>query len=314
MDLPIDSLKVSIIIPVYNGGSYLNEAIDSALAQTYSNTEVIVINDGSSDDGKTEAIAVSYGSKIRYFPKPNGGVSTALNLGIEKMKGEYFSWLSHDDIYYPQKVQYQIDYLRENKIVEPVVLYSDVDLIDGQSKLFGAMRVSHVPPERFRLALLTASQCNGCTALVPKECFAKIGRFDESLRTTQDYDLWFALAQKYKFIHLPKSLVQSRVHDEQVTHRLSAKCVEEGTVLYRKMLNQISEEELRQAQTSPERFYFNCSLGLQLKGYDQAARYAVELLTKRFASKTPVYAAIGKLYYLFFGLLQGGHALYRNVR
>ena len=88
---------VSIVIPVYNGSNYLSEAIDSALNQTYPNCEVIVVNDGSEDEGKTENIALSYGSKIRYFAKKNGGAATALNLGIAEMKGEYFSWLSHDE-------------------------------------------------------------------------------------------------------------------------------------------------------------------------------------------------------------------------
>ena len=93
---------VSIVIPVYNGSNYMREAVDSALAQTYEHLEVIVVNDGSTDD--TEQIALSYGERIRYFRKENGGVSSALNLGISKMKGAYFSWLSHDDIYSPTKV------------------------------------------------------------------------------------------------------------------------------------------------------------------------------------------------------------------
>ena len=71
----------------------MREAIDSALAQTYERVEVIVVNDGSTDG--TEQIALSYGERIRYFRKENGGVSSALNLGIKEMKGEYFSWLSH---------------------------------------------------------------------------------------------------------------------------------------------------------------------------------------------------------------------------
>ena len=90
--------KVSIIIPVYNGANYVSEAIDSALAQTYKNIEIIVVNDGSSDDGATEKIAKSYGDRIRYFAKENGGVSSALNFGIRQMTGEWFSWLSHDDL------------------------------------------------------------------------------------------------------------------------------------------------------------------------------------------------------------------------
>ena len=76
---------VSIVIPVYNGSNYMREAIDSALAQTYENVEIIVVNDGSTDDGETDRIARSYGDKIRYFAKDNGGVSSALNKGIKEM-------------------------------------------------------------------------------------------------------------------------------------------------------------------------------------------------------------------------------------
>lgn len=102
---------VSIVIPVFNGANYLREAIDSALAQTYSNIEIVVVNDGSQDDGQTEAIALEYGNKIRYFSKGNGGTSTALNLGIKNMRGEYFCWLSHDDLYHPECVQAQVSTL-----------------------------------------------------------------------------------------------------------------------------------------------------------------------------------------------------------
>ena len=92
--------KFSIIIPVYNGSNYLEEAINSALAQTYQNIEIVVVNDGSNDGGKTETIARSFGDKIRYFSKENGGVSSALNFGIKQMTGEWFAWLSHDDSFF----------------------------------------------------------------------------------------------------------------------------------------------------------------------------------------------------------------------
>ena len=83
MQIPESGPLVSIIIPVYNGSDYIKQAIDSALAQTYPHVEVVVINDGSKDKGKTEKIAKSYGEKIRYFYKENGGVGSALNLGIQ---------------------------------------------------------------------------------------------------------------------------------------------------------------------------------------------------------------------------------------
>lgn len=94
---------VSIVIPVYNGANYMREAIDSAINQTYDNIEIIVVNDGSTDNGETERIALSYGDKIKYYKKENGGCASALNYGISKMQGEWFSWLSHDDVYYPEK-------------------------------------------------------------------------------------------------------------------------------------------------------------------------------------------------------------------
>ena len=75
---------VSIVIPVYNGANYMRQAIDSALAQTYGNIEIIVVNDGSTDGGETERIALSYGDRIRYFRKENGGCASALNYGISQ--------------------------------------------------------------------------------------------------------------------------------------------------------------------------------------------------------------------------------------
>jgi glycosyltransferase involved in cell wall biosynthesis len=96
--------KVSIIIPVYNWSNYLSEAIESALAQTYKNIEILVINDWSNDNWASEKIALSFGDKINYIYKENGWVATALNLWIEKASWEYISWLSRDNLYYSNKI------------------------------------------------------------------------------------------------------------------------------------------------------------------------------------------------------------------
>ncbi|AAR35620.1 glycosyltransferase [Geobacter sulfurreducens] len=205
--------KVSIVIPVYNGSDYMREAIDSALGQTYGNIEVIVVNDGSSDGGLTHEIALSYGGNIRYFAKENGGVASALNFAIRMMDGEYFSWLSHDDIYYPNKIETQIGYLAEHD--RNAILYSDFELIDCLSKVIKPVNAGEIPPEQFLYNLITIGHLNGCTLLVPKRCFEETGFFDESLRSTQDYALWFTFAQKYRFEQIRKVLVKYRTHSNQ---------------------------------------------------------------------------------------------------
>lgn len=215
--------KVSIIIPVYNGANYLREAINSALEQTYQNIEIIVVNDGSNDNGMTETIALSYSNdKVRYFSKPNGGVASALNLGIQKMTGEYFSWLSHDDAYYPTKIERQIRFLSVLSD-KTTVLFTDFTLYFEETK-----RKQHIKiPERNSnpvvniLLLLFASSINGCTLLINKSVIDRIGYFNTKLRTTQDYDYWFRMVDTgITFTHVKECLVGSRQHSEQDTLKI----------------------------------------------------------------------------------------------
>lgn len=211
---PGSAPKVSIIIPVYNGTNYLRAAIDSALAQTYQNREIIVINDGSTDDGATEALARSYGDRIRYYAKPNGGVASALNLGIEVMSGEYVSWLSHDDVYPPDKLARQIAFLQtlENR---EVVLYGRFGNIDAHDQRLGQNPLVTMPPGTARFHLYACPHMHGCTTLVPRSIFERVGRFDERLRSTQDYDLWLRVSEHFDFVGMDEELVLSRMHDEQ---------------------------------------------------------------------------------------------------
>ena len=214
---------VSIVIPVYNGSNYMREAIDSALAQTYKNIEVIVVNDGSCDDGATERIAQEYGEKIRYISKKNGGVSTALNTGIRNMKGEYFSWLSHDDAYMPDKVQKQVEALSRMKDKSTLVCCSYVHM-DKDSNLIGSM--PKVESEKSRmfswqemlLDLFQTGPVNGCALLIKKSVFDQVGLFDESLRFYQDGFMWYKIfLAKYPVLSIPDICVKGRIHNKQLT-------------------------------------------------------------------------------------------------
>jgi glycosyltransferase involved in cell wall biosynthesis len=271
------SPRVSIVIPVYNGADYLAEAIDSALAQTYPNIEIIVVNDGSRDDGATEKIALSYGNRIRYFSKENGGVASALNLAIGKMQGEYFSWLSHDDLYYPEKVAAQIESLPDSR----AIMYSDFAVFTQDPDEAQEISLSEVSPEEFRYFLTVENSLHGCTLLIPKVAFDECGNFNEKLRTTQDFDLWFRLAKKYKFVHIPRPLVKARRHEAQGSVQMKGLALAECNALLSGFVSELSEAELLQASgkslsVSYARLYAN----LSRRGFDQAARCAFDFSWK----------------------------------
>jgi glycosyltransferase involved in cell wall biosynthesis len=234
---------VSVVIPVYNGADYLKEAIESVLAQTYSSLELIVVNDGSSDAGRTEEIARSYGV-VRYFAKENGGVASALNLGIQEARGDYIAWLSHDDLFYPGKIALQIEQM--GRFPEKnVVLYGNFDIINEHSKVTGAIRLENPPsPEKMRYTLLVRYPVHGCTTLIPKSCFLECGLFNEQLRTTQDYEMWFRLASRFRFIHMPEALIQTRHHSGQGTRTMFDLHVREVDELLIKFLNVLNAEEI----------------------------------------------------------------------
>jgi len=244
-----DRPKVSIIIPVFNGSDFLAEAIDSALAQTYRNIEIVVVNDGSSDEGATERVARSYGGRIRYFSKANGGVASALNLAISKMSGEYFSWLSHDDLYTADKIERELELLASVSAADRgrSIVYSDYAVFTNDPSQAIPVVMRGVEPECFRYWITVENCLHGCTLLVPRAAFEDVGLFDERLRTTQDYDLWFRLAARYRFVHLSQHLVLARSHALQGTRSMSTTVQIEGNALMSKFAAELSEAELLHA-------------------------------------------------------------------
>jgi glycosyltransferase involved in cell wall biosynthesis len=202
--------RVSIIIPVYNGANYMREAIDSALAQTSSDVEVLVINDGSRDGGATAEIARSYGDRIRYIEKENGGVSSALNCGIAEMRGRWFAWLSHDDRHLPAKVATQLAFLDRNP--EARVVGCNFEMIDEQGKVTGEYR-EHLTVVRTGREVLS-SWIYGCGLMIDRAALIDAGLFNESNRTTQDLEMWLRLVERNPIHLIPDVLAQFRQHAE----------------------------------------------------------------------------------------------------
>ena len=272
--------KISIVIPVYNGSNYLREAIDSALAQTYANKEIIVVNDGSNDDGLTEQIALSYGNKLCYFSKSNGGVASALNKAISEMSGDYFSWLSHDDLYFPDKLSIQIEALLATNNPKTVI-YSDFVLFQENEEYYQEIKIPYVPAEQFRYFLTVRNAVHGCTLLIPKSAFIECGKFNEDLRYGQDYELWFKMSQQYRFVHVAECLVKGRQHPGQDSITMKTSAVNEYNELMMWFINSLTPTELLvEGNSSVSLAYAVIAISQKKRGFNKAANYAQRLALK----------------------------------
>ena len=290
---------VSIIIPVFNGADFLSQAIDSALEQTYEPCEVIVVNDGSQDGGLSETITLSYGNRIRYLFKPNGGVAAALNLALQHALGDYISWLSHDDLYEKKKIERQIEVLASLDD-KSTILYSDYSIFTDDPDDLLPVTLGSIPATRFRYWITTENRLHGCTLLIPALAFKEVGGFDVSLRTTQDYDLWYKMSERFKFNHIPTSLVRARQHAGQGSLTMAALALNECNQLYIKFLPQLTLEDLHAANhKSAPQAYAVIAETMAVRGFELAAQAARDaaLCGLRGASMGDIVATRARLWY-----------------
>jgi glycosyltransferase involved in cell wall biosynthesis len=241
---------VSIIIPVFNGSNYVGAAIESALAQDYPDFEVIVVDDGSTDEGATSAVVRQFEPHVRYIQKPNGGVATALNAGISAMRGELFSWLSHDDMYKPAKVRRQVEVFLN--FGRRCVVIGDFELMNERGEYIDWTSLAGRNLVGRPLDAVFQSLINGCALLVPKSLFAEAGRFEPGLPTTQDYHLWWRIARLSPFVHCPHADVRQRVHPLQGSRHASH--LDEASRMFIHLIDATPFEVMRAYDGSPLRF------------------------------------------------------------
>ncbi|TYR81752.1 glycosyltransferase [Priestia megaterium] len=205
--------KISIIVPFYNC-PYINHALESLVNQTYQNIEIIVINDGST---KYSEKIVPYLDKIKYIEKENGGTASALNMGIQHATGDYICWLSSDDIFYLEKTAVQLAFMKEKKAL---FSYTNYYCINEKGKVFTDSLGIHVPNQLSLLrTMIRGNIINGCSVMIHKSVFDKVGVFDESLPYTHDYDLWLRIIQEFDIHYVSQPLLLYRVHDQMGTKK-----------------------------------------------------------------------------------------------
>lgn len=219
--------KISIVIPVYNAEDYINEAIKNVLRQTYDNYEVIVVDDGSTDHTLVNMLRDPRAKDIKIVEKKNGGVSSALNAGIKEMTGEWFKWLSADDLLSVHCLETMMNYIKKQSIPENKIYYTNYNIINQTGELIEIFN----EPNRNHLSYI--EQCahlynnyygNATTCMIHKSIFETVGLFDETLKNGDDYDFWLRSVFGWKtMLHLiPENLASYRRHDKQLTNRRGA--------------------------------------------------------------------------------------------
>ena len=193
--------RVSVIIPSYQREHVVGRAIDSALAQTYPDVEILVIDDGSTDG--TAQVVQGYGSKVHYVYQDNQGRSAARNSGMRQATGEFIAILDSDDWWHPSKVAKQVTAMRQHPQVG--LMYSQAYMVDavGKHTLFG--QGPDTPQDIFE-RLLMENLIPASSVMTRRDCLTAIGGFNEQMDFAEDWELWLRLAARYSQLCIPEPL------------------------------------------------------------------------------------------------------------
>ncbi|MEQ9355665.1 glycosyltransferase [Coleofasciculus chthonoplastes] len=199
---------ISVIIPAYNAEKTIKETIESVLNQTVTDFEVLVINDGSTD-GTLDVIAGIKDERLRVFSYPHAGVATTRNRGLAHAVGEYISFLDADDLWTPDKLEAQLKALQENP--QAAVAYSWTDWIDELRQFLRAGGYITENGQVYEKLLVRDFIESGSNPLIRAEAFQSVGKFDESLEFSEDWDMWLRLAACYEFVAVPSAQILYRI-------------------------------------------------------------------------------------------------------
>jgi glycosyltransferase involved in cell wall biosynthesis len=210
---------VSVVIPTHNRAHLLGRAVNSVLRQTFTDFELIIVDDASADD-TASVIRGFRDRRIRYTRHgSNLGAPVARNTGISKAQGDYIGLLDDDDEWYPGKLEKQV--LKFSEVSERVgLIYTGHELRENNGRLLRTCR----PEARgdVHLRLLLGTTLASPTPLIRKTCFQKVGFFDESLKSCQDWDMWKRISDHYEFDYVPEILAIVYRHEEHISSDFSA--------------------------------------------------------------------------------------------
>jgi len=210
--------KISVIIPAYNCAKTIKETIESVLTQSFTDFELIVINDGSTDS-TLDIVSKIKDCRIKIFSYKNAGGNVSRNRGINHAVGEFISFLDADDIWTPDKLATQLQALEENPTTK--VAYSWTDYIDENGKFVHSGTHISLNGNVYEHLLVKNFLENGSNPLICKDALLAVGGFDESLLAGQDWDMWLRLAWEFNFIAVPEVQILYRISANSLSSNLA---------------------------------------------------------------------------------------------
>ena len=207
---------VTVVVPTYNRWPLVREAIESVLAQSYKVFELIVVDDGSTDD--TASKLASFGTNLRLIEQPRRGVSAARNRGASIARGRYLAFLDSDDLWLPEKLAIQTAFMEDHAEIE-ICQTEEIWLRRG-IRVNPKAKHQKASGDIFRRSL-DLCLVSPSAVMMTRELFNGSGGFDEDLPVCEDYDLWLRIANKHSIPLIAKALIIKRGgHDDQLSHSL----------------------------------------------------------------------------------------------
>lgn len=264
--------KVSIVIPTYNQADYLESAIQSALDQTHEDIELLCVNDGSTDGTKEILNRLEKRDpRLKVFHQENRGFSAAANLATLKSRGEFLAHLDSDDLMVPDKIEKQLDYLKNHPDID--IVHSAIQVIDKNGKHLLVQRGTEEAPDVFFAKMLFRSIMPNPTTMLGKAKKMKEVLYREHFKRSCDYDRVLRLAEKFRFGYLDLPLTLWRRHDRNLTNELE-KYKEEQTLSLRDFPFQVLVERIDKASLSKdEKLLLKGQVAYNIEDFELAKDY-----------------------------------------
>jgi glycosyltransferase involved in cell wall biosynthesis len=220
MTAPMNYPMVTVLVPTYNRAAFINDAIHTILAQTFTDFEIVVIDDGSNDE-TTDVLATFNDSRLRVLRQSHRGISAAMNAGLADARGRYISRLDSDDLWQPELLATLVPVLEAQPDVG--VVYAQADALDHGVPVHHLQGLPlRYPDDSLRSLVYDDCTCN-IALLARRECFERAGPYDEGLIANEDWDMWLRVARHYRFVFIERVLARIRWHSGNLTGPTSSR-------------------------------------------------------------------------------------------